>query len=59
MVSSVRAEAFAMTIGLREASERSRLTESVGRVALACEQKVALDLKEGRFDRARATKSPQ
>jgi hypothetical protein len=47
-----------MTIGLREGSERSRLTESVG-VPLACEQKFALDLKEGRFDRARATKSPQ
>jgi hypothetical protein len=51
--------AFAMTSGLREGSGHSRLTQSVGRVLLACEQKLALDLKEGRFDRARATKSPQ
>jgi hypothetical protein len=46
-----------MTIGL--SSERYRLTESVGRSPLACEQKFALDLKEAGFDRAGSVKSPQ
>jgi hypothetical protein len=45
-----------MTVVLTEGSGRSK---SVARVPLACEQKLALDFKEGRFDRARATKSPQ
>jgi hypothetical protein len=38
---------------------RPRLTGSGGRGLPACEQKFALDLKQARFDRACATKSPQ
>jgi hypothetical protein len=38
---------------------RPRLTGSGGRGLPACEQKFALDLEQGRFDRAGTTKSPQ
>src|SRR6516164_4189789 len=59
MVSSVRAGAFTMAIGLRGRCERPRLTGTAGGVLPAREQKFALDLKESRFDRAGTPKSPQ
>jgi hypothetical protein len=48
-----------MAIGPSDGLERFQLTESAGRVLLACEQKFGLDLKQAGFDRAGATKSPQ
>src|SRR5262245_43333414 len=46
-----------MAIGPRDAG--FRLTGCAGRVLPAHGQKLALELKQARFDRARTTKSPQ
>ena len=59
MVSSIRARAFGMAIGLSGGWERPRLTAPVGRVLLECEQMFAPDLEQAGFDRAGTTKSPQ
>jgi hypothetical protein len=59
IVSSVRAEAFAMAIGPGGSWERSRLTGSAGRILPVRGQSFALDLKQAGFDRAGTTKSPQ